>query len=225
MRSTASSEPSRRSTIPTVIAAYCSSECATSALPQPRRHSPKSIQFARDLFAREVNGSYGTFSGAVALYAEILGEEGLAEYHRLAAEAWEKLSRHKAGSHDDDDLPDDLALRDILDFFAERAGDVDARIALRSRDLSSPWQYLQLAQFCLAQGRRDEALRRAEEGLWVFEDGRLDERLVSFTAGLLSDAGRREEAEAHLWKASRRRRASDSIAELRHLAARACYSA
>ena len=178
---------------------------------------PESMQFARDLFAREVNGSYGTFSGAVALYAEILGEEGLAEYHRLAAEAWEKLSRHKAGSHDDDDLPDDRALRDILDFFAERAGDVDARIALRSRDLSSPWHYLELAQFCLAQGRRDEALRRAEEGLWVFEDGRLDERLVSFTAGLLSDAGRREEAEAHLWRAFEKAPSLGLYAQLRQL--------
>lgn len=177
---------------------------------------PESMQFARDLFAREVNGSYGTFSGAGALYAEILGEEGLAEYHRLAAEAWEKLLRHKAGSDDDDELPDDLALRDILDFFAERAGDVDARIALRSRDLSSPWQYLQLAQFCLAQGRKDEALRRAEEGLWVFEDGRLDE-LVSFTAGLLSDAGRREEAEAHLWRAFGKAPSLGLYAQLRQL--------
>lgn len=59
---------------------------------------PEPIQFARDLFAREVHGSYGTFSGAVTLYAEILGDVGLAEYHRLAAEAWENLSRHKAGS-------------------------------------------------------------------------------------------------------------------------------
>ena len=178
---------------------------------------PESMQFARDLFAREVNGSYGTFSGAVALYAEILGEEGLAEYHRLAAEAWEKLSRHKARSDDDDGLPGDLALRDILDFFAERAGDVDGRIALRSRDLSSPWQYLQLAQFCLAQGRRDEALRRAEEGLWLFEDGRLDERLVSFTVELLSDAGRKEEAEAHLWKAFEKAPSLGFYAQLRQL--------
>ena len=178
---------------------------------------PETIQFARGLFAREVNGNYGTFSGAVALYAEILGEEGLVEYHRLAAEAWEKLLRHKAGSDDDGDLADDLALRNILDFFAERAGDVDARIALRSRDLSSPWQYLQLAQFCLAQGRRDEALRRAEEGLWVFEDGRLDERLVSFTAGLLSDAGRGEEAEAHLWKAFEKAPSLELYAQLRQL--------
>ena len=52
----------------------------------------------------------------------------------------------------------------ILDFFAERDGDVEARIALRMRDLSSPWDYLQLAEFCLSQGRQDEALRRAEEG-------------------------------------------------------------
>lgn len=158
---------------------------------------PEPVQFARDLFARELNGNYGTFSGAAPLYAEVLGENGLAEYHRLAADAWEKLLAHKGGSDDDDDVPDSLALRDILDFFAERAGNVDARIALRSRDLSSSWQYFELAQFCLAQGRKDEALRRAEEGLWVFEDGRPDDRLVSFTVGLLSDAGRKDEAEGH----------------------------
>ena len=63
---------------------------------------------------------------------------------------------------------------------------------------------------------KDEALRRAEEGLWVFEDGRLDE-LVSFTAGLLSDAGRREEAEAHLWRAFEKAPSLGLYAQLRQL--------
>src|SRR6185312_14309600 len=92
-------------------------------------------------------------------------------------------------------------LEDILDFFAERDGDVDARIALRAKDLSSPWSYLQVAEFCLAQGRPDEALRRAEEGLWLFEDAQLDELLVAFTAGLLTNAGRNDDAERVLWRA------------------------
>ena len=49
---------------------------------------PEPKQLARDLFAREMQDSYGTFEGAVVLYAEVLGEIGLTEYRRLAAEAW-----------------------------------------------------------------------------------------------------------------------------------------
>jgi len=60
---------------------------------------------------------------------------------------------------------------------------------------------LQLAEFYLSQGREEEALRWAEEGLWVFEDRRPDERLLFFAVELLSKAGRSLEAEAHLWRA------------------------
>ena len=51
------------------------------------------------------------------------------------------------------------------------------------------------------QGREAEALRRAEEGLWVFEDDKPDERLVFFAAELLSKTGRNREGEAHLRRA------------------------
>jgi uncharacterized Zn finger protein len=166
-----------------------------------RMARPNPVQLARDLFARETEGVDETFSGAAALYADVLGEEGLGEYRRLASRAWEKLRPRSAalraqqsfdyGSH---------RLMTILDYFAERDGDVDARIALRAKDLSSPWQYLQLAEFCRSQGREDEALRRVEEGLWMFEDDRPDKRLVFLAVQLLLKAGRKEDAAAHLWR-------------------------
>ena len=167
---------------------------------------PEPKQLARDLFAREMQDEYGTFEGAVGLYAEVLGEIGLAEYRRLAAEAWEKLSPSR-GRRAEQDLaqPEVLGNSDqlmrILDFFAERDGDIDARIALRAKDLSSQWSYLQLAEFCRSHGREEEAVRRAEEGLWVFEDERPDERLVLFAADILSKAGRKSDAEVHLRRA------------------------
>lgn len=150
-----------------------------------------------------MDSDYDTFGDAVQLYADVLGESGLAEYHRLAAKAWEKLPQRSGGVRgDDDERPAGYEhLKAILDFFAERAGDVETRIALRAHDLSSAWRYLELAQFCQSQGRADEALRRAEEGLWVFEDGQPDQRLVSFTVELLSKAGRKADAEALLWRA------------------------
>jgi len=163
---------------------------------------PEPVQLARNLFAREMEGGYATFDGAAAVYADVLGEEGLGEYRRLATEAWEKLPPLSREARTHHEFPYDYyQLKDILDAFAEYDGDVDARIALRAKDLSSAWSYLELAEFCLSQGREEEALRRAEEGLWVFEDDRPDQRLVFFTAELLSKAGRKGEAEAHLWRA------------------------
>jgi tetratricopeptide (TPR) repeat protein len=180
---------------------------------------PDPVQLARDLFAREVDGDYGTFGDAAQLYAGVLGEPGLAEYNRLAVKAWEKLPK-RGGSgqgHDDEFSAGYERLKAILDFFAERAGDVDTRIALRAHDLSSAWRYLQLAQFCQSQGRVDEALRRAEEGLWVFEDGQPDERLVSFTVELLSKTGRKADAEALLWRAFEKAPSLELYKQLRKL--------
>ena len=164
---------------------------------------PDPAALARDLFERETGDGYGTFDDAAWLYADVLGEVGLAEYRRLATEAWEKLpplignSRPKAEG-------DYNCLSDILDRFAEREGDVEARVALRTKDLSSPWKYFELAEFCLKHKGAGEALRWAEEGLWTFQDGPLDARLVLLAADLLLKADRRGEAEAVLKRAFER---------------------
>lgn len=158
---------------------------------------PDPVELAGDLFAREMADGYDVFHGAAALYADVLGEDGLREYRRLAVDAWRKLPP-RTGPHAFSG--DRFHLEGMLDFFAERDGDVEARIAIRAGDLSSQWAYLRLAEFCLSQGRREEALRRAEDGLWTFEDVVPDERLVFFAADLMRKAGRKADAEALLWR-------------------------
>jgi tetratricopeptide (TPR) repeat protein len=177
---------------------------------------PEPVALARSLFKREMEDDFGTFGGAVADYADVLGERGLAEYRQLATAAWKKVparSGHASTAAGDFDSPHQLM--GILDFFAERDGDIEARIALRMKHLSSPWDYLQLAEFCLSQGRNEEALRHAEEGLWQFEDDRLDERLLFFTVRLLNKARRKADAEAHLWRAFQKAPSLDIYKELR----------
>ena len=96
---------------------------------------PEPIELARELFAREMADDYGIFDGAVRRYDDVLGVAGLAEYRRLASAAWEKTAPsggRKAQQDDDDDSVDRHQVMRILDFFAERDGDVDARIALRA---------------------------------------------------------------------------------------------
>jgi hypothetical protein len=119
----------------------------------------------------------------------------------LATAAWEQLPPRQGSRGLPETSGNYGRLSGILDRFAEREGNVAARIALRAKDLSSPRCYLQLAQFCLSQGREAEALRWAEDGLFVFGDDRPDEPLVFFAVDLLSKAGRNGDAEAHLWRA------------------------
>ena len=99
-------------------------------------------------------------------------------------------------------------LEAILDFLAERDGDIDTRIALLARDLSSSWRHLILARFCLSHGREVEALRWAENGLWLFKTDPPDERLVAFALDLHLRNGRTAEAEGLLWRAFDRRPSS-----------------
>jgi uncharacterized Zn finger protein len=188
-----------------------------------REVRPDPVQLARDLFAQELEDDYDVFDRTVMLYADVLGEGGLSEYRRLATEAWDKLPSRTGKSQARDELNDGEyhRLMQILDFFAERNGNVDARIALRTKDLSSPWSYVSLAEFCLAQGRADEALRRAEEGLWVFEDNHQDTRLLLLGAKLLCKAGRRGDAEVHLWRAFERAPSLELYKQVRKLAGKA----
>ena len=183
-----------------------------------RAARPDPVTLARSLFAREMEGEYDTFANAAELYADVLGKEGLAEYRRLAIAAWEKLPPRTGSVRRRYEYSSDYhRLASILDFFAERDGDVAARIALRAKDLSSPWNYLQLAEFCLAQDREAEALRYAEEGLWVFEDARPDKQLVFFTVNLLLKVGRKKDARVQLWHAFERRPGLELYQRLRKL--------
>lgn len=172
-------------------------EAAGAARPEP-------VQFARELFVRETESDHGEFNGAASLYADVLGDQGLAEYRRLATAAWEKLPPYTREMQERREFHGNYhGPQAILDFFAERDGDIEARIALRMKNLSTPQSYLQLAEFCSEQGREAEALGWAEEGLRVFGD-RADQRLIAFAIGLLAKAGRSEEAEAHLLRAFER---------------------
>lgn len=182
-------------------------EAARAAPPDP-------LALALDLFTRELEGEFEAFDGAAWTYAEVLGGGGAAEYRRLAAAALDQTPARRRPADHESDYRGERLIR-ILDAFAEADGDLDARISLRSKDLSSQRRYLELAQFCLSQGRKDEALRRAEEGLWVFADGRHDDGLARFTAGLLAKSGRADEGEAMLRKCFERAPDPYIYAELR----------
>lgn len=153
---------------------------------------PDPVALAQSLFEREMTDCWNTFEDAAETYADVLGEDGLAEYRRLATEAWTRRSAESAWT-----------LKFILDRFAQRDGDLDARIALRKADLKHPAGYIEIARLLVEAERKAEALKWLEEALWCFED-QPEEQLHTFTADLLADAGRTDEAATLLWTAFER---------------------
>src|SRR5262249_5197587 len=159
------------------------------------------VALARELFARETDSEWDFFHGASETYADILGDAGLAEYRRLASKAWQSVKPLRAGGRHTDDEQSGARYRlgAILEAFAERDGDIDGRIAIRARTLSTAYHYLGIAQVCAANGREAEATKWAEEGLWQFED-QPDQRLVFFAADLYRRTGRKNDADELLWR-------------------------
>lgn len=172
---------------------------------------PDPAALAGELFERQMDGVTDLFSDADETYAEILGPVGLAEFQRQAKAGWAALPAPKRDQFDGRRS----ILKSILDRAATRAGDLDARIALRKAELTEPAAYGEIAELCLAAGRQDEALRWIEEGLWCFED-RPDEPLQRRAADMMARAGRTADAEALLWRVFERK---PSLAVYRELAA------
>lgn len=159
------------------------------------------VALARELFKRETESEWDFFGGASETYAGVLGDAGLTEYRRLASAEWRRIKPARPGGRQFNDEQSSARYRlgAILESFAERDGDVDAKIAVRMKDLSTAYDYLGIAKLCLDNKRAAEATKWAEEGLWQFED-RPDERLVFFAADLYRRSGRQTEAAGLLWR-------------------------
>ena len=176
---------------------------------------PDPVALARALFAREVSSEWEFFRGASGLYEDIRGDAGLAEYRRLASEAWQKMKPLRSGRQvEDEQFGNRYAVGAILEGFAKQEGDIDGVIAIRASNLSSAYGYLGIAQFCLDHDREPEALKWAEDGMWQFEDTP-DERLNLFACDLYRRVGRGEDADKLLWRMFEQRPSLDLYQRLR----------
>ena len=165
-----------------------------------KRARPDPEALAKRLFDWELGGDHDTFFDALNTYAEVLGDRGLAEYQRLAEKEWadvpalgparENIPRYYGRRE---------RLAEIMQALAYRSGDVEAVVAIKSKDLSSPFAYLGIARLYKEAGDGEKALEWAEEGAWVFPDGEPHE-LRRFLADEYHDRGRHEEAMALIWK-------------------------
>ncbi len=163
----------------------------TEAKPDPKA-------LAERLFMMELRSEYDIFHGAAARYADVLGEEGLAAYRRLAEAQWARVPPLSAGKAFWERAGTRFRITRIMETLAQQSGDTEALVAVKARDLSHPYAYLEIAEIYRRAHKLDSALEWAERGLRAFPY-RTDSRLREFVAGQYHRLNRHREAMALAW--------------------------
>jgi uncharacterized Zn finger protein len=163
-----------------------------------KQAKPDPEALARRLFAWEMRTPWDTFYGAVAAYAGVLGKSGLAMYRRLAEAEWAKVPSFGPKDRLRNDYGRYSRITHVMETLARQAGDVEALVAIKQRDLSMPYAYLQIAEIYREAKQPDRALEWAERGLKAFPKDP-DPRLQDFLAEEYHRRKRHDEAMALIW--------------------------
>jgi hypothetical protein len=179
---------------------------------------PEPLALAERLFEYELDSEWGAFSEIATEYAAVLGAAGLAHYRQLAEAKWAKIPALKPGSTDSWQSSR-YRITGIMEALARQTGDLEALVAVYSRDLSSAWRFLQIAGVYQQAGRSESALEWAERGLKAFPE-QTDWRLREFLIEAYLQRERREEALALVWAQFTDRMSLDSFNGLKAIVKR-----
>lgn len=182
---------------------------------------PDPVDLAERLFEAEMESDYDIFHGAAFVYADILGETGLAAYRRLAEADWAKIPALAPGDEDPNRYGQRYRITAIMEALARASDDFDALVAVKSRDLSMPYAFLQIAQIYQDAGEPDRALDWAERGWRAFPANRRDDRLRAFIADAYQTGSRQDEAMALVWEGFTERPCLETYRQLKRHGKRA----
>jgi len=154
-----------------------------------RKARPEPVALAERLFARELTGEWGVFDGAAHTYRTLLGKPGLARLRELAESEWEQVPERAPGDNGHDARATRLAT--MMEALA--GTDLDELIGVKSRDLSRPERFAQIAGLYAEAGDHDTALAWAQNGLDAFP-GAPGSQLRAFLAAEHARRGRHDDA-------------------------------
>lgn len=128
---------------------------------------PDPVALAERLLRFETTLPFGLCSFDAATYQTPLGKIGLQRYRELAEAEWRKIKPRTHGEAYDAHR---ASITRIMERLSEASGDVDELVAIKTKDLSSSYRYLGIAEILAKAKRHDEALDWAERGLKAFPD-------------------------------------------------------
>lgn len=159
---------------------------------------PDPAALAERLFKYEMADGFDAFYDSLRRYAKVLGKEGAARYKQLAEEEWRKVEPRSQETGRGDYDGRRWRITRIMESFAELSGDVEALVAVKSRDLSGALRYLDIAEIYRKHRQRDQALEWAERGVKAFPD-KPDDRLRDFLAEEYLRCKRNDDAMQLIW--------------------------
>jgi len=171
---------------------------ATLHLSACRKAKPDPIDLARRLLDWELHNNLDMLLGAAVTYQKVLGKKGLAAYRKLAETAWSKVPIRGPGDPSSR-FGDDFRITYIMEALAKSFGGLQERISIMSRDLSSSYGYLRIAQVFQEVGDFDAAMQWAEDGRKAFPV-RTDVRLRKFLAEVYHQRNRHDDALELIWE-------------------------
>lgn len=156
---------------------------------------PEPAGLAERLFRLETTLPFNVCSFDAATYRAVLGKEGLRRYRELAEAEWRKIKPRDSKEGYDDNR---YRITRIMEQLAEASGDVEELVAIKSRDLSSGYRYLDIAEILTKARQSDKALEWAERGLKAFPE-HPDNRLRDFLVAAYLKRKRNDEALQLTW--------------------------
>ncbi|MDB6017997.1 MAG: hypothetical protein JWR19_2486 [Pedosphaera sp.] len=163
-----------------------------------REAKPYPEKLAARLFDWEMRTPWDTFYGAAGTYADVLGERGLATYGRLAEAAWARVPTVGPGGKDPEVFGKSYRIKQIMEAIARQSGDIEALVAIKARDLSSAYHFLEIAEIYREAKQPDDALAWAERGIKAFPK-EPDSRLREFLADEYHRRRRHDAAMDLIW--------------------------
>jgi uncharacterized Zn finger protein len=158
---------------------------------------PDPAELAKRLFQWELHSDFDVFYGAAERYSKILGAKGMKVYRELADAEWAKVPARTA-KHERSEFGQHFRITHIMESLAQASGNIEGIVAVMSRDLSSAYSYLKIAEVYREARQQDNALLWAEKGLKAFPE-RTDARLREFAAEEYHRRRRHNDAMNLMW--------------------------
>jgi uncharacterized Zn finger protein len=158
---------------------------------------PDPEELAVRLFDWAIHSEWETFIDGADRYADVLGDAGLLRYRSLAQQVWDLVPTRQAPEQNFHSSSN-FRITYLMETLARVSGSVDELVAIKARDLSYAYHYVQIVELLAGAGRTDEALAWAERGIAAFPDG-TDVRLRDVAARELHRVGRDDDALSFIW--------------------------
>ena len=73
-------------------------------------------------------------------------KRGLVAYRRCAEAAWAHVPQTRPGEKDPEEYGRNFRIKSIMETLARQSGDIEALVAVKARDLSSAYAFLQIME-------------------------------------------------------------------------------